>query len=78
MRLTEAQRKALLEAVKEPIRLLLLAVIPFGITMLADINAWWAIAGTVLLRAFDRYLHITGKQEAGRSGKGQSFGIVKL
>jgi len=76
--MNEAQKKALLESIKEPIRLLILAVLPVGITMLSGVNAIWAVIATLILRAIDRYLHIAGKAEAGVKGKGQSFGIIKI
>jgi len=55
----------ILEALKEPLRLCVLAVIPFGITYFAGIDANWAIAATMLLKTIDKYLHKSGTLELG-------------
>lgn len=54
-------KEALLKAVKEPIRLLVLALIPFALAYLSVIDAQWAIGLTVALKFADKYLHELGK-----------------
>jgi len=54
-----------LEALKEPARLLVLAILPFGITYLAGFNSVWAVGATLLLRTIDKYLHKSGTLELG-------------
>jgi len=46
-----------LEALKEPLRLAVLSVIPIGITYFAGTDAIWALVATVLLKTLDKYLH---------------------
>lgn len=48
---------ALWEAVKEPLRWLVLGIIPVLITYLAGLNLAWAVALTTILRIIDGYLH---------------------
>ena len=76
--MTEAHKKALLEATKEPLRLLILAVLPIGVTMLSGIDASWAIIATLILRAIDRYLHVAKKEDAGKKYTGESLGLVRF
>ncbi len=56
--------KVLWEAVKEPLRLLVLAVIPFLLVYLGAINAEWAAVLILVLRFIDKYLHELGKEES--------------
>jgi len=51
------------EAVKEPLRLLVLAVIPFAIAYFTELNYEWAAVITVVLRFIDKLLHEVGKFE---------------
>lgn len=55
--------KQLFEAIKEPLRLLVLAVIPFALAYLQIIPNQWAIFATLVLRGIDRFLHEWGKRE---------------
>ena len=57
-------KEALWKAVKEPLRLLVLAVVPFGIAYFMGIEAQWAITATVVLRFIDKYLHEVGKEQS--------------
>lgn len=50
-------KKALWEAVKEPLRWLVLAVLPFAIAYVAALPYEWAALATTLLRIVDGYLH---------------------
>lgn len=54
------------EATKEPLRFIVLAVIPFIIAELAGISENWAIVATLILRGIDSYLH--SKEPEGVSG----------
>ena len=55
------KKNVFLEAVKEPLRLLALAVLPFGVAYLKDLPYEWAGVTVVILRTFDRFLHEYGK-----------------
>jgi len=48
---------ALWEAVKEPLRWLVLAILPFLIAYVTQLNYGWAVVATVILRIIDSYLH---------------------
>lgn len=61
------------EAIKEPLRLLLLAVIPFAIIYFAALPYQWAIALTVVLRFIDKWLH---EIEIAKPAKQQNEGIL--
>ena len=50
-------KQALIEAIKEPLRLLVLAVIPFVITYFAELPQQWAVAAVVVLKFIDKWLH---------------------
>ena len=45
------------EACKEPLRLIVLSIIPFALTYLAGVSYAWAIAATIVLRGIDKYLY---------------------
>ena len=49
--------KVLWEAIKEPLREFVLAVIPGLLLYFGTINTWWAISIYGLLRVVDKYLH---------------------
>ena len=49
------------EATKEPLRLLMLAIIPFLLTYFGAINSQWAIVLVVVLRFIDKFLYEYGK-----------------
>jgi hypothetical protein len=50
-------KDALIEAIKEPLRLLALAIVPFIIAYFAELPQQWAIAAVVVLRFIDKWLH---------------------
>jgi hypothetical protein len=54
-------KEALWKATKEPLRLLVLAFIPFCITYFGGYNAQWAVLATLILRYLDKYLHYYGQ-----------------
>jgi len=54
--------KTLWEAAKEPLRLLVLSVLPVLITSLNELSYWWAALAIVLLRLLDSVLHEVGKE----------------
>jgi hypothetical protein len=55
--------KALWESVKEPLRVLLLAVISYFIVVIAQLPYKWAVIATVVLRIIDGYLHEVAVKE---------------
>ena len=55
--MTNEKWLALWEAVKLPLRILVLAIIPLAVTWLTDINTQWAGIATTLLVILDKYLH---------------------
>jgi len=63
--------KGLWEAVKEPLRWVILAILPFAIAYFAGINYWWASGVTVILRIIDKYLH-------NEAPKGVAGGLVRF
>jgi hypothetical protein len=83
--MTEANKKALLEAIKEIVRSVLIGIIPvmlLGIDVVAGkIAINWAVVGCValviFLKSIDKYLHIHGKEEHPEAS-GQSYGLVRL
>ena len=52
---------ALWKAAKEPLRLLVLSILPILITRLSQLDYQWAVVGTLLLRLADKFLHEVGK-----------------
>jgi hypothetical protein len=56
-------KKVLWEAVKEPLRLLVLAIIPVVSVYLEVLTVEWATVLLVVLRFVDKYLHELGKEE---------------
>lgn len=79
-------QNALIEAGKEIARNAIMGVIP---TLLAGINIQtggitidYRVVGAVvlvtILTGLDKYLHVSGKDNASKVEKGQSFGLVRL
>ena len=62
---------ALWEAVKEPLRWLVLAILPFLIAYVTQLNYGWAILAITGLRIIDGYLHE-------HAPKGEADGIVRF
>lgn len=59
-------KKAFIEAIKEPLRILLLAVIPFAIAWASEFSYEWAGIVVVVLKFIDKYMHeVAPKGEAG-------------
>jgi len=50
-------KDAFIEAIKEPLRLLALAIVPFVITYFAELPQQWAVGAVVVLRFIDKWLH---------------------
>jgi hypothetical protein len=63
--------EALKEAIKEPLRWLFLAILPFGIAYVAKLDYSWAGIVVVVLRMIDKYLHETAP-------KGEAGGLVRF
>ena len=55
---------ALWEAVKEPLRLLAMAVVSFGVTELAALPYEWIPVLVLMLRFTDKLLHQVGKENS--------------
>lgn len=55
-------KKALWKAVKFPLRLLVLAILPFVITYFGKFDAQWAVIATAILIFVDKLLHEIGKE----------------
>jgi len=53
----EMNKKVLWEAIKDPVRLFVLAIIPFAISYFTALPASWAVGATFVLQALDKYLH---------------------
>ena len=53
--------KAVWEATKEPLRLLAIALIPFGLVYFGELSYGWAGALVLVLRFLDKLLHEIGK-----------------
>ncbi len=66
-------KQALIEAIKEPLRLLVLAVIPFVITYFAELPQQWAVAAVVVLKFVDKWLH---EIEIAKPIKKQNEGVL--
>lgn len=60
-------KQAFISAIKEPARLLVLAIVPFVIAYFANIDTQWAITATVVLRFADSWLHEIGKLQSTRT-----------
>jgi hypothetical protein len=67
--------KPIIEAVKEPLRLLVLALIPFALAYVEVIDTNLAFAITVGLRYLDKQLHESGKENGNES---MAKGIVRF
>jgi hypothetical protein len=48
---------ALWETSKEPLRYLVIAIIPVLLTYLGKVDAQWAIIAIIVLRLIDKFLH---------------------
>ena len=59
-------KEALWEAVKEPLRLLLMALVAFFITQLTETKnpEQWIVGMVFLLRFVDKWMHEAGKAKA--------------
>lgn len=58
--------KNLYEAAKEPLRLLVLAIVPVLLAYFSVIDTNWAVVITLILRFVDKYLHLQAPE--GTSG----------
>lgn len=57
MKMPNFDWKALWEAVKEPLREIAIAIIPFVLERLSVLNEVWAVALYLVLRGIDKWLH---------------------
>ena len=58
----KSNKKLIWEAVKEPLRLMVIAVLPFAIAYFSELNYSWALVLVVLLRGVDKYMYLAGKE----------------
>ena len=70
--------EAFKEAVKEPLRLLVLAIIPFGIVYFTELEASWGAIIVILLRFIDKYLHEATREAPARVRGGGTLGVKGL
>jgi len=68
-------KEVIWEAIKEPLRLLVLAIVPLLVTYFAALPYQWAILATVVLRFIDKWLH---EYEKAQPVKKQIKGILGL
>ena len=54
-------KNAIWEATKEPLRLVVIALIPILIAMFTELSYTWAAAAIVVLRFIDSVMHELGK-----------------
>jgi hypothetical protein len=64
-------KKAFIEAVKEPLRFLLLAIIPFAIAYISELSYEWAGVIVFILKFIDKYMHEMAP-------KGESGGLTRF
>lgn len=57
----EEHGPAIWEAIKEPLREIVMAIIPFALERLSVIDAEWAVILYVVIRGVDQYLHDRAK-----------------
>lgn len=67
-----------IEAIKEPLRLLVLAIIPFAVAWFAALPYQWAVLATVILKFIDKYLHEVAKEVPAKKQKEGLFGLRGL
>ena len=63
--------KKLYEAAKEPLRLLVLSVIPVALVYFETLEAGWAVALIFVLTFIDKYLHL-------KAPEGEAGGLVRF
>jgi hypothetical protein len=69
----------LFESIKLPLRLIVLAILPFLVTYLTELNTEWAVTATTILIVLDKYLHELWKLEEDKGLKKENtkpIGIV--
>jgi hypothetical protein len=71
-------KEAIWEAIKEPLRLLVLAIIPFALAYFSVLPYQWAITLTLILRAIDKYLHEVAKEVPAKQQNEGLLGIKGL
>ena len=57
----DMDKKIILETIKEPLRLLVLAIIPLIIVYFTELSFEWAGLMVIILKGLDKYLHNVGK-----------------
>jgi len=57
----EVDKNILWESVKDPLRVIILGIIPFALAYLIELPYEWAAIATLVLKGLDKYLHNVGK-----------------
>lgn len=68
-------KETIWKAVKEPLRLLVLALIPFGIVYANNLDYSWALMAVLILRFIDKWMHEVGKAQ---NKEGLTKGITRF
>lgn len=68
-------KSALFEAIKLPLRLFVLAFVPFLVAFVAQLPYQWVPVASILLVALDKYLHEVWKEEV-KKGETPRTGLV--
>jgi len=68
-------KEVLWESLKEPLRLVVLAVIPLLITYFTELGTEWALAAILVLRFIDKWLHEIAMAEPVK-GRNEGLGGV--
>ena len=71
-------KHALWNALKEPLRLVVLALIPFGLVYFSDLPAEWAVGAVVVLRFIDKWLWELGKVRPARESSRLDKGLTRF
>lgn len=58
----QLNRQVIWEAVKEPLRLLVLAIIPLTVVYVNGLPYEWAGVAILVLRLIDKLMHLVGKE----------------
>jgi len=71
-------KKAFVEAIKEPLRLLVISILPLAVSYFAGMPYQWAAVITLLLRWLDKFLHELSKEQPAKERNEGLFGVKGL
>jgi len=69
---------AFIKAIKLPLRLLVLAILPFAISYFSTLPYQWAVIITLFLTWLDKYLHEVAKEQPFEERNKGLFGVRGL